>query len=78
MTTAMAIIMGTGEVVGGVISPAAAGWAADLAGLGAPLWIMTGLCVAAGVLALALNETAPACRKTGSSGFDPAGLRLER
>jgi ACS family hexuronate transporter-like MFS transporter len=64
MTTAMAMIMGTGEVVGGVISPAAAGWAADLVGLGAPLWIMMGLCLAAGALALALIETAPACRKT--------------
>lgn len=64
MTTAMAIIMGTGEVVGGVISPAAAGWAADLVGLGAPLWIMLGLCVTAGALALALTETAPARRKT--------------
>jgi ACS family hexuronate transporter-like MFS transporter len=64
MTTAMAIIMGSGEVVGGVISPAAAGWAADLVGLGAPLWIMMGLCSGAGVLALALNETAPAFRKS--------------
>jgi predicted MFS family arabinose efflux permease len=78
MTTAMAIIMGSGEVVGGVISPAAAGWAADLAGLGAPLWIMMGLCAAAGVLALALHETAPACRKTRNSSLDPNGLRLER
>jgi MFS transporter, ACS family, hexuronate transporter len=60
MTTAMAIIMGSGEVVGGVISPAVAGWAADIAGLAAPLWIMMGLCAAAGTLALALNETAPA------------------
>jgi MFS family permease len=59
MTTAMAIIMGFGEVVGGVVSPAAAGWAADLAGLAAPLWIMMGLCTTAGVLALALIETAP-------------------
>ena len=62
MTTAMAVIIGSGEVVGGVISPAAAGWAADLTGLGAPLWIMMGLCAGAGVLALALTETAPACR----------------
>jgi ACS family hexuronate transporter-like MFS transporter len=64
MTTAMAVIIGSGEVVGGVISPAAAGWAADLTGLGAPLWIMTGLCAGAGVLALALTETAPARRET--------------
>lgn len=60
MTTAMALVMGTGEVFGGVFSPAVAGWAADLAGLSAPLWIMLGLCVTAGVLALALQETAPA------------------
>ena len=72
MTTAMAIIMGSGEVVGGVISPAIAGWAADLAGLAAPLWIMMGLCAAAGILALALNETAPARLKRSAARFDPA------
>lgn len=60
ITTAMALVMGMGEVLGGVFSPTVAGWAADCAGLSAPLWIMTGLCVAAGVLALALRETAPA------------------
>jgi ACS family hexuronate transporter-like MFS transporter len=76
MTTAMAIIMGSGEVVGGVISPAAAGWAADLVGLGAPLWIMMGLCAAAGVLALALNETAPACRKTRNDQGETAASAL--
>ncbi|HEY2677921.1 MAG TPA: MFS transporter [Steroidobacteraceae bacterium] len=72
MTTAMAIIIGSGEVVGGVISPAIAGWAADLAGLAAPLWIMMGLCAAGGVLAFALTETAPACRRRSAAGFDPA------
>ena len=39
-----------------------AGWAADLVGLSAPLWIMLGLCLTAGVLALGLEETAPARR----------------
>ena len=72
MTTAMAIIMGSGEVVGGVISPAIAGWAADIAGLAAPLWIMMGLCAAAGILALALNETAPACLKRSEARFEAA------
>jgi predicted MFS family arabinose efflux permease len=61
MTTAMATIMGLGEVFGGVLAPALAGWAADMAGLAAPMWIMMGLCIAAGVLGLALRETAPAC-----------------
>jgi MFS transporter, ACS family, hexuronate transporter len=59
MTTAIAVVMGTGEVFGGVLSPALAGWAADAAGLSAPLWIMMGLCTTAGLLALALHETAP-------------------
>jgi fucose permease len=59
MTTAMALVMGAGEVFGGVLSPTLAGWAADRAGLAAPLWIMLGLCVAAGTLALGLSETAP-------------------
>ncbi len=63
MTTAMAVIMGAGEVFGGVLAPAAAGRAADLTGLSAAMWILMGLCVAAGILALALKETAPACLK---------------
>jgi MFS transporter, ACS family, hexuronate transporter len=46
-------------VFGGVLSPTLAGWAADRAGLAAPLWIMFGLCVTAGTLALGLRETAP-------------------
>jgi len=60
ITTAMALVMGMGEVLGGVFSPTLAGKAADLTGLSAPLWIMTGLCTAAGILAFALRETAPA------------------
>jgi ACS family hexuronate transporter-like MFS transporter len=60
MTTAIALVMGTGEVFGGVLSPTLAGWAADIAGLSAPLWIMLGLCTTSGLLALALRETAPA------------------
>jgi MFS family permease len=60
MTTAMAIIMGAGEVFGGVLAPAAAGWAADVTGLAAAMWILMGLCAVAGVLALGLEETAPA------------------
>jgi predicted MFS family arabinose efflux permease len=63
MTTAIALVMGSGEVLGGVLSPTLAGWAADAAGPSAPLWIMMGLCITAGLLALALHETAPARRK---------------
>jgi hypothetical protein len=60
MATAIAMVMSVGELVGGVFAPTLAGRAADSAGLAAPLWIMTGLCVAAGLLAFGLKETAPA------------------
>jgi MFS family permease len=60
ITTAMAMVMGLGEVLGGVFSPTAAGWAADLSGLSAPLWIMIGLAAVSGTLVLFLHETAPA------------------
>jgi MFS family permease len=59
VATALGVVMGTGEVLGGAFSPTIAGWAADVAGLTAPLWIMAGLCVLAGLLAIALTETAP-------------------
>jgi predicted MFS family arabinose efflux permease len=57
--TVLGLVMGTGEVFGGVLGPSLAGVAADRFGLEAVLWIMMGLCVAAGLLALGLRETAP-------------------
>lgn len=62
--TVLGLVMGTGEVLGGVLSPALAGLAADKAGLQAPLWIMLGLCILAGLLALGLEESAPRHRKS--------------
>lgn len=59
MTTAVALVMGAGEILGGVFAPTIAGWAADRAGLGAPLWILMGLCLTVAVLSLFLHETAP-------------------
>lgn len=58
--TLTGMVMGAGEVLGGVLSPFVAGAAADVWGLGAPLWIMLGLALAATVLALGLLESAPA------------------
>jgi ACS family hexuronate transporter-like MFS transporter len=57
--TLTGIVMGTGEVIGGVLSPLAAGAAADVYGLSAPLWIMFGLTALAVICALGLRETAP-------------------
>ena len=47
------------EVLGGVLAPSLAGKAADMSTLAAPLWIMLGFAVAAGILAFGLRETAP-------------------
>lgn len=57
--TALSITMGTSEIIGGVFAPALAGRASDAFGLAAPLWIITGLAVAAALVALMLRETAP-------------------
>jgi len=60
--TVVGLCMGIGEVLGGVLSPSIAGYAADLAGLQAPLWIMFGLTIMGGFLAMGLRETAPRFR----------------
>jgi fucose permease len=57
--TALGIIMGVGEGVGGAVAPSLAGMAADAHGLTAPLWIMLCLPILAGLLSMALRETAP-------------------
>jgi predicted MFS family arabinose efflux permease len=57
--TVLGICMGTGEIIGGVLAPFVAGIAADRTGLAAPLFMMAGLALCAGLLALGLRETAP-------------------
>lgn len=59
VATALGVIMGAGEGIGGVLAPAAAGVAADRWGLQAPLWIMCVLPLIASLLAVGLRETAP-------------------
>ena len=59
MATALGICMGTGEILGGVLSPWLAGSVADRVGLQAPLWMMFGVTVVGALLALGLRETAP-------------------
>jgi MFS family permease len=55
----LGLVCATGEILGGVLSPFVSGYAADKFGLAAPLWIMFGLCILAGLLATGLRETAP-------------------
>ena len=59
IATALGICMGSSEILGGVLSPVIAGYAADRYGLGAPLWIMLGLALASVLVALGVRETAP-------------------
>lgn len=60
MATALGMIMGIGELVGGFIAPTIAGFAADRFGLSIVMWMSCGGALLAAVLALFLKETAPA------------------
>jgi MFS family permease len=59
VATALGMVMGLGEVLGGVSAPAIAGWAADKYSLRVPLFMQAGCAVIAAALALFLTETAP-------------------
>lgn len=60
VATALGLVMGTGEVPGGVCGPAIAGWAADHYGQGVPMLMQAGCALIGTLLALFLTETAPA------------------
>ena len=57
--TAMGLIMGLGEILGGVIAPSLAGRLSDIYGLAAVCWLLVVLAVLGGLAALGLRETAP-------------------
>ncbi|NLR69932.1 MFS transporter [Novosphingobium sp. ERN07] len=57
--TLTGVVMGTGEVLGGVLAPFIAGALADFYGLSAALWLMLVCAVLAGVCTLGLIESAP-------------------
>jgi predicted MFS family arabinose efflux permease len=59
VATAMGLVMGVGEIIGGVGAPALAGKLSDIYGLAAPLWLLAALALLGGVTALFLRETAP-------------------
>jgi MFS family permease len=59
VATSLGMVVGLGEILGGVSAPAIAGRAADRYGLQAPLMIMAVCAVVGTVLALFLRETAP-------------------
>jgi MFS family permease len=59
VATSLGMVVGLGEILGGVSAPAIAGRAADHYGLQAPVMIMALCAVVGTVLALFLRETAP-------------------
>lgn len=79
IATALGFVCGIGEVLGGGIFPTLAGAAADIAGESAPLWLMSIICVLAGILALGLKETAPAVlAKRSQSTQEPLARSITR
>jgi MFS family permease len=60
VATSLGMVMGLGEVLGGVGGPAIAGWAADRYDLRAPILMMVLCAIVGAALALFLRETAPA------------------
>ncbi len=67
VATSLGLVMGLGEIIGGTTAPTVAGYAADLYGLEAPMYIAAGCALVATVLALFLKETAPI--KVGAQGL---------
>lgn len=58
--TVLGLAMGSCEVLGGVFGPVVAGALNDLAGKDSFLWLMMGLALVSGFVAMGLKETAPA------------------
>ncbi|MFL6601977.1 MAG: MFS transporter [Steroidobacteraceae bacterium] len=63
IATSLGLVMGLGELIGGVLTPIGAGWAADQYGLRAPIYIEAACALIATALTLFLQETAPAKAK---------------
>jgi cyanate permease len=66
------IVMGIGEVLGGVLSPFAAGMLSDSFGRSAVMWMMLALTLLAAMVGMGLRETAPrvlARRKLGGAAL---------
>ena len=62
--SSMGLVVGAGEIVGGVLSPTISGWIADRTSLVAHMEVMMVCAVCGGLLSLFLRETAPGKVKT--------------
>jgi sugar phosphate permease len=59
LATALGLVMGVGELAGGFVAPVIAGWASDVWGLRAAMFIAAGGAVVVVALSFGLRETAP-------------------
>ncbi len=75
IATALGMIMGIGELVGGFIAPTIAGFAADRFGLPVVMWMSCGGALLAALLSLFLKETAPAALARNASRAASAQLQ---
>jgi MFS family permease len=66
LATAIGVVIGVGEILGGVSAPTLAGHAADLHGMQWPMYIMAGCAAAGTFFALFLRETAPVKKQVSS------------
>jgi MFS family permease len=57
--SSMGLVVGAGEIVGGVLSPTISGWIADRTSLAAHMVVMMVCALCGGLLSLFLRETAP-------------------
>lgn len=72
IAVSVGLIMGVGELIGGVISPLLAGFAADSFGTSAPLIISISGALIAGILSMFMIETAPVKTKEKIEGDELA------
>jgi MFS family permease len=62
--SSMGLVVGAGEIVGGVLSPTISGWIADHTSLAAHMFVMIVCALCGGLLSLLLRETAPGKMRT--------------
>jgi MFS family permease len=79
IASALGLIMGAGELIGGFVAPTVAGFAADRYGLSFAMWTSATGAIAACALSFGLVETAPAVlRKRARAGVAASRLDAQR
>jgi len=73
--SSMGLVVGAGEIVGGVLSPTISGWIADQTSLAAHMVVMMVCALCGGLLSLFLRETAPARARPGVGAPSMASVR---